>query len=236
MLPTHSSFPFPFREGAHFLIDKPAGWTSFDVVNKLRWRIRKHLGVKKFKVGHAGTLDPMATGLLNLCVGPWTKRLQELEGLDKSYTGTIQLGGRTPSYDAETEVDQHYPTDHLTLDALQKQADQLSGPIDQLPPIFSAIKVDGQPLYKRARRGETVDIKPRRVTVHQFALDHFTGTTVDFTVACSKGTYIRSLAHDLGQAVGSGGYLVALRRTAVGPYRVEDAWELEELLETIPLP
>jgi tRNA pseudouridine55 synthase len=216
-----------------FLIDKPPGWTSFDVVNKLRWHIRKKLGVKKFKVGHAGTLDPMATGLLNLCVGKWTKRLQELEGLDKTYTGTIRLGASTPSYDAETEIDETFPTDHLSLDRLREASTQFTGAIDQVPPVFSAIKVDGQPLYKRARRGEKVAVKSRPVRVDRFELSNFTGTSVDFTISCSKGTYIRSLAHDLGRSVGSGGYLTALRRTAVGPYRVEDAWELETLLKSV---
>jgi tRNA pseudouridine55 synthase len=236
MLPASTQPPFSYREGALFLIDKPQGWTSFDVVNKLRWKIRKHLGVKKFKVGHAGTLDPMATGLLNLCVGKWTKRLQELEGLDKSYTGTIRLGQTTPSYDAETEVDEHYPTDHLDLEKLQQATERFIGDIQQLPPMFSAIKVDGQPLYKRARRGESIEVKPRAVSVQQFELENFTGTTVDFTISCGKGTYVRSLAHDLAQEVGSGGHLVALRRTRVGPYHIEDAWQLEELLDLIPNP
>ena len=235
MLPATTVPPFHFREGALFLIDKPQGWTSFDVVNKLRWRIRKHLGVKKFKVGHAGTLDPMATGLLNLCVGPWTKKLQDLEGLGKSYTGTIRLGATTPSYDAETAEDATYPTDHLTLDLLRERAQQFTGAIEQIPPMYSAIKVDGQPLYKRARRGETIEVKARTVEVSQFELSNFTGQSVDFAISCSKGTYIRSLAHDLALAAGSGGYLTALRRTAVGPYRVEEAWVLEELLAVIPL-
>ncbi|WP_116124510.1 tRNA pseudouridine(55) synthase TruB [Lewinella sp. IMCC34183] len=234
-LPAATTPPFPFREGALFLIDKPQGWTSFDVVNKLRWRIRKHLGVKKFKVGHAGTLDPMATGLLNLCVGKWTKRLQELEGLDKEYTGTIRLGATTPSYDAETEVDSTFPVAHLTLEHLRAAAASLTGDLQQLPPVYSAIKVDGQPLYKRARRGEAIEVKARPVRVDRFELSNFTGESVDFHVACGKGTYVRSLAHDLGQAVGSGGHLTALRRVSVGPYRIEEAWQLEELLEAIPI-
>ncbi|THH41567.1 tRNA pseudouridine(55) synthase TruB [Neolewinella litorea] len=233
MLPAATTPPFSFAEGALFLIDKPEGWTSFDVVNKLRWKIRKRLGVKKFKVGHAGTLDPMATGLLSLCVGKWTKRLQELEGMDKEYTGTIRLGATTPSYDAETEIDETYPTGHLDLPLLQRAAAQFIGPIEQLPPVYSAIKVDGQPLYKRARRGEKVTVQPRAVRVDRFDLHNFTGETVDFTVTCGKGTYIRSLAYDLGQAVDSGGHLVALRRTAVGPYRIEDAWQLDDLLDAI---
>ncbi len=170
-----------------FLIDKPRGWTSFDVVNKLRWRIRKHLGVKKFKVGHAGTLDPMATGLLTLCVGPWTKKLQELEGLGKSYTGSIRLGATTPSYDAETEEDAHYPTDHLSLELLREHAQQFTGAIEQVPPMYSAIKVNGQPLYKRARRGETVEVKARTVEVSQFDLSNFTGRRLISRSAVVRG-------------------------------------------------
>lgn len=218
-----------------FLIDKPQGWTSFDVVNKLRWRIRKHLGLKKFKVGHAGTLDPMATGLLNLCVGKWTKQLQQLEGLDKTYTGTIKLGATTPSYDAETEVDARFPTDRLSIEVLREAAVAFTGNIQQTPPMYSAIKVNGQPLYKLARRGQTVEVKSRPVAVAQFDLGNFTGEAVDFEISCSKGTYVRTLAHDLASAAGSGGYLTALRRTRVGKYRIEDAWNLDELLDSIPL-
>ncbi|WP_116105453.1 tRNA pseudouridine(55) synthase TruB [Lewinella sp. IMCC34191] len=233
MLPPADVPPFSLVEGALFLVDKPQGWTSFDVVNKIRYRIRKKLGVKKHKVGHAGTLDPMATGLLNICVGKWTKRLGELEGLGKSYSGTIQLGATTPSFDAETEIDGRYPTGHLNMEVLQAAAAELTGAIEQVPPVYSAIKVDGQPLYKRARRGEQIEVKARPVTVHEFSLTNFTGDTVDFYIRCSKGTYIRSLAHDLGQAVDSGGYLSALRRTEVGPYSIEQAWQLDELLEAI---
>ncbi|MEM9259850.1 MAG: tRNA pseudouridine(55) synthase, partial [Bacteroidota bacterium] len=161
MLPPTKSPPFTFAEGNLLLVDKPKGWTSFDVVNKLRWAIRKHLGVKKFKVGHAGTLDPMATGLLNICTGKWTKRLQELQGLDKSYTGTITLGATTASYDAEEPIDATYPTDHITEAMILEAAASLTGHLQQLPPIYSAIKVDGQPLYKKARNGQKVEVKPR---------------------------------------------------------------------------
>ena len=234
MIPPTTAPPFSFAEGCLLLVDKPAGWTSFDVVNKLRWAIRKHLGVRKFKVGHAGTLDPMATGLLCICTGRWTKRLGELQGLDKSYTGTIRLGATTPSYDAETEEDATYPTDHLTAEALAAAAAALTGPLEQLPPVYSAIKVDGQPLYKKARRGELVEVQPRPVRVDRFALTNFSGRSVDFAIDCGKGTYIRSLAYDLGRAVGSGGYLTALRRTSVGPYRVEDAWTVEDFLARLP--
>lgn len=234
MLPPTKSPPFPFAEGTLLLVDKPKGWTSFDVVNKLRWAIRKHLGVKKFKVGHAGTLDPMATGLLNICTGKWTKRLQELQGLDKSYTGTITLGATTPSYDAEEPIDAAFPTEHITEEMVRKAAASLTGDLQQLPPIYSAIKVDGQPLYKKARKGQHVEVKPRPVTVHQFTITRIDLPEVDFVISCSKGTYIRSLAYDLGKALDSGGYLTALRRTVVGPYRIDDAWTVEELLAVIP--
>ena len=233
MIPPATSPPFDFAAGTLLLVDKPSGWTSFDVVNKLRWKIRKKLGVKRFKVGHAGTLDPMATGLLCICTGKWTKRLAELQGLDKRYTGTIQLGGTTPSYDAETPVDETFPTDHVTTDALLAAARSLTGDLQQLPPIYSAIKVDGQPLYKRARKGETVEVKPRAVRVDEFTLTDIRPDAVDFDVRCGKGTYIRSLAYDLGKAVDSGGYLTALRRTEVGGYGIGGAWSVEELLLAI---
>ncbi len=216
------------------LVDKPKGWTSFDVVNKVRWAIRKHLGVKKIKVGHAGTLDPMATGMLNICTGKWTKRLQELQGMDKTYTGTITLGATTASYDAEEPINATFPTDHITEEMIQAAAASLTGPLEQLPPIFSAIKVDGQPLYKKARRGEMVEVKARPVTVHEFRITRIELPEVDFVISCSKGTYIRSLAYDMGKALDSGGYLTALRRTTVGPFEEQGMWNLEALLEKIP--
>ena len=234
MLDPMTTPPFPLREGCMFLIDKPKGWTSFDVVNKLRWAVRKHLGVKKIKVGHAGTLDPMATGMLNLCTGKWTKRLAELQGLDKTYTGTITLGGTTASYDAEEPVTATFPTDHITDASVRAAAATLTGDLQQLPPIYSAIKVDGQPLYKKARRGVAVEVKPRPVTVHEFRITRVELPEVDFVISCSKGTYIRSLAHDLGQALDSGGYLTALRRTRVGPYTEDQLWQLDDLLALLP--
>ena len=226
--------PFDFKEGCLLLVDKPKGWTSFDVINKVRWAIRNHLGVRKIKVGHAGTLDPMATGMLNICTGKWTKRLQELQGMDKTYTGTITLGATTPSYDAEEPIDATYPTDHITEEKILAAAASLTGPLEQLPPMFSAIKVDGQPLYKRARRGEMIEVKPRPITVHEFRITRVALPEVDFVIFCSKGTYIRSLAYDLGKALDSGGYLTALRRTVVGPYGEEAMWDLEALLQEIP--
>lgn len=234
MLPPTTTPPFTFQEGCLLLVDKPKGWTSFDVVNKVRWAIRKHLGVKKIKVGHAGTLDPMATGMLNICTGKWTKRLQELQGMDKTYTGTITLGATTASYDAEEPINATFPTNHITEEMIQEAAASLTGDLEQLPPIFSAIKVDGQPLYKKARRGEMVEVKARPVTVHEFRITRIELPEVDFVISCSKGTYIRSLAYDMGKALDSGGYLTALRRTTVGPFEEKNMWDLEVLLKEIP--
>jgi len=225
--------PFDFRAGTLLLVDKPKGWTSFDVVNKLRYAIRRLYGQKKFKVGHSGTLDPMATGLLVICTGKWTKRLEELQGLPKNYTGTIKLGATTPSYDSETEEDAQFPISHLKKSDLKQAAEKLTGEIQQVPPVFSAIKVDGQPLYKKARRGEKVKVKARKVTIHQFDLTHVEMPFVDFSVGCSKGTYIRSIAYDFGKSLKSGGYLTALCRTAIGDYQLEDAWQVKDLVDHI---
>jgi tRNA pseudouridine55 synthase len=222
--------PYNFLAGATLLIDKPKGWTSFDVVNKIRYKLRHRLRVKKIKVGHAGTLDPMATGLLILCTGKFTKKLARYQNLDKEYTGTIILGATTPSYDAETNIEEHFPTGHITPELLEQARQQFIGDIDQVPPMFSAIKVDGQPLYKRARRGETVKVMPRTVHIRDFRFTRIELPEIDFRVQCSKGTYIRALAHDLGKALRSGAYLSALRRTRIGPFRIEDAWDLEELV------
>ena len=214
------------------LIDKPLKWTSFDVVNKLRYGLKRLLQVKKIKVGHAGTLDPLATGLLIICTGKATKQIDNYQGMPKEYTGTLKLGATTPSYDAETEPDAAFPVDHITEAQLHAAAQQLTGFIEQVPPMFSAIKVDGQPLYKKARQGKTVERKSRTIEISQFELTEIRlpESEVDFLIRCSKGTYVRTLAHDFGAAVGSGAYLTALRRTAIGEYRVENAWELEALM------
>jgi len=222
-----------FLEGALLLVDKPQGWTSFDVVNKVRWLLRKKLEVKKIKVGHSGTLDPMATGLLLICTGKWTKKLNELQGLDKAYTGTITLGGETPSFDAETEVINEKPIDKIDLATVEMVIEQFVGEIDQVPPVYSAIKVDGKRLYKSARAGKEVKPEPRRVMVEEFEVKRFELPQIDFVVRCSKGTYVRSLAHDLGQKLGCGGYLSALRRTEVGPYHVRDSFQVSELVEKL---
>ncbi len=224
---------FNFQTGETLLVNKPQGWTSFDVVNKIRYRLRHITGVKRIKVGHAGTLDPMATGLLIICTGKFTKKLNDFQGLDKTYTGTMHLGKTTPSYDAETEVDQTYPTAHLTDDLLQKATTQFMGEIEQIPPMYSAIKVDGQRLYKAARKGKILELKPRNVRIDSFELTRIELPDVDFSVTCGKGTYIRSLAYDFGKAVDSGAYLSALCRTQIGDFRLEDAWELEALIEVL---
>lgn len=224
---------YDFLAGATLLVDKPLEWTSFDVVNKIRYALRKTLDVKKIKVGHAGTLDPLATGLLIICTGKSTKTIDSIQALYKEYTGTIKLGATTPSYDAETEEDATFSLDGLTEDKIKANCQQFIGPIAQFPPIFSAIKVDGQPLYKKARKGEKVEVKARNITIHDFDLTRIELPEVDFRVKCSKGTYIRSLAHDFGKTLNNGGYLKALRRTKIGEYSVDNAWDLPELIKHI---
>ena len=230
---------YDFLTGAMLLVDKPQGWTSFDVVNKIRYKLKHRLNVKKIKVGHAGTLDPMATGLLIICTGKFTRKLAEFQGLPKEYTGTLRLGATTPSFDAESDVEETFPISHITPELLEQARQQFLGDIEQVPPMFSAIKVDGQPLYKKARKGEVVEIAPRPVKIFEFELTHVNLPDVCFRVRCSKGTYIRSLAHDFGKALHSGAYLTALRRTRIGRFRIEDAWNLDDLvafLEDAPAP
>lgn len=222
-----------FLDGAVLLVDKPQGWTSFDVVAKLRSKLRKVYQVKKLKVGHAGTLDPMATGLLIICTGKETKRISDYQDQSKYYTGTMRFGATTPSYDADAEIDAHYPTDHLHPDLIKAALPAFTGPIMQRPPMFSAIKVDGQPLYKKARKGEIIEVQPRPVQVYAFELTHIALPEVDFAVHCSKGTYIRSLVHDLGRSLESGAFLTALRRTAIGDFSVEQAWTVPQLMTAL---
>ncbi len=224
-----------FENGIVFLIDKPLNWTSFDVVNKLRWELRRITKNKKIKVGHAGTLDPLATGLLLICSGKLTKRIDELMAIEKSYTGTMQLGAITPSLDAETPISQTFPTEHIVPDTLEIARRRFVGNIEQIPPIFSAIKVDGERLYKDAHKGNFAEaeekLKPRSVQIHDFAVRNLSlENQLDFYVRCSKGTYIRSLARDFGAACGSGAYLSALRRVGIGEFSVEKAWNLEALI------
>jgi len=223
-----------FKDGQILLFDKPLEWTSFQLVNKVRWLIRSHCGIKKIKVGHAGTLDPLATGLLIICTGKFTKRIQELQGQEKEYTGTFTLGATTPSYDLETEVDNTFPIDHLNEEVLSNAIPQFLGEIEQYPPVFSALKKDGKRLYEYARKGEEVKIDSRKVSISSFTLTRIDLPEVDFQVSCSKGTYIRSLAHDFGKAVESGGHLSALRRTKIGDFNVNDSYDLDRFIATLP--
>ncbi|MEM7381824.1 MAG: tRNA pseudouridine(55) synthase TruB, partial [Bacteroidota bacterium] len=212
-----------FLEGQILLIDKPLEWSSFQAVNAVRWAIRKAFNLKKIKVGHAGTLDPLATGLLLICTGKFTKRISELQGQNKEYIGTITLGATTPSYDLETEIDQRFPTDGISPESIYKTAEQLTGTQEQLPPIFSALKKDGKRLYEYARDGKEVTIKPRTIEILSFEITAIKMPEVQFKVQCSKGTYIRSLAHDFGQILGCGAHLSELRRTKIGDYNVNNS-------------
>ena len=222
-----------YKNGQVLLIDKPLTWTSFQVVNKLRWEIRQRFNIKKIKVGHAGTLDPLATGLLIICTGKQTKQIDTYQGQVKEYTGTFTLGGTTPSYDLETEIDNTFPTAHITEELLHETTKQFIGEIQQKPPIFSAIKKDGKRLYELARKGETIEIKERTVTVSSFEITKIKLPEVEFRIICSKGTYIRSIAFDYGKALNSGGYLSALRRTKIGNFSVDDAFSVEEFITNL---
>ena len=224
-----------FLSGQVLLIDKPLHWTSFQVVNKLRWAIRKAFDIKKIKVGHAGTLDPLATGLLIICTGKMTKQINTFQAQVKTYTGTIVLGSTTPSYDLETEINKTFSTAHITEDLIQQTTKQFIGNIEQYPPIFSAVKKEGKRLYEFARAGETVEIKPRTIHISEFEIIEIDGLNIHFKVVCSKGTYIRSLAHDFGKALQSGGYLSELRRTNIGDFNVNDALSIEDFIKDLPI-
>ena len=226
--------PEDYLEGQILLIDKPLTWTSFQAVNKLKFGLIKELKLpKKFKIGHAGTLDPLASGLLIICTGKFTKRIEELQGQAKEYTGTITVGATTPSYDLETEINETFPTEHITEALIHETLPQFIGEIDQKPPVFSAIKKDGKRLYESARAGIEVEIKTRKVTVSQFEITRIALPEIDFRIVCSKGTYIRSIAYDFGLALNSGGHLTALRRTKIGDYSVENAVEPEAFIEAL---
>lgn len=222
-----------YKNGQVLLIDKPLNWTSFQVVNKLRWEIRQRFNIKKIKVGHAGTLDPLATGLLIICTGKQTKEIHIYQGQIKEYTGTITLGATTPSYDLETEIDQTFTTEHITEDLLKETTKQFIGDIQQKPPIFSAIKKDGKRLYELARKGETTEINARTVTIAEFEITNIDLPKVDFKVVCSKGTYIRSLAFDFGNALNSGAHLSALRRTKIGDFSVDNANSVDDFIKNL---
>lgn len=222
-----------FLNGQVLIIDKPLNWTSFQAVNKLRWEIRHTFNIKKIKVGHAGTLDPLATGLLVICTGKMTKQINIFQGQVKEYTGTFVIGSTTPSYDLETEIDHTFPTDHITDDLILQTTQQFIGDIEQYPPVFSAIKKDGKRLYEFARAGEDVEIQSRTVSISEFEITKIDGNNLDFRVVCSKGTYIRSLAHDFGKALNSGAHLSVLRRTKIGDFNVDDALSPEAFIKSL---
>ncbi|WP_420603878.1 tRNA pseudouridine(55) synthase TruB [Flagellimonas sp.] len=212
-----------FLNGQILLIDKPLEWSSFQAVNALKWAIRKKFDLKKIKIGHAGTLDPLATGLLIICTGKFTKKIPELQGQIKEYTGTFTLGATTPSYDLETEVDETFSTEHITDEDIKSATKQFLGEIVQVPPVFSALKKDGKRLYEFAREGKKVEIKSRKIEISEFEIVQIEMPKVHFRVVCSKGTYIRSLAHDFGKSLQSGAHLSSLRRTKIGDFNVSNA-------------
>ncbi|GGD95866.1 tRNA pseudouridine(55) synthase TruB [Planktosalinus lacus] len=216
-----------FQEGQILLIDKPLNWTSFQVVNKVRWLIKKQFKLKKIKVGHAGTLDPLATGLLIICTGKFTKQIDTYQGQEKEYTGTFTLGATTPSFDLETEINERFDISNLTEEKIHAATHQFIGEIQQQPPVFSALKKDGKRLYEFARSGEDVEVAFRTVHVSVFEITRISLPEVDFRVQCSKGTYIRSLAHDFGKVLENGAHLSALRRTKIGNFSVENALQIE---------
>jgi len=222
-----------FLEGQLLLLDKPLEWTSFQLVNKIRWAIRKTYGIKKIKVGHAGTLDPLATGLMLICTGKMTKKIDQFMGMDKSYSGTFRLGATTPSYDLETTVTNPKSIDHITNALLEETRRSFLGKIQQKPPLHSAIKKDGKRLYTIARAGETTEIPSRDITISSFELTKINLPEVTFSVSCSKGTYIRSLAHDFGQVLGCGAHLTSLCRTSIGNYNLSDSLTLNTFLHSL---
>lgn len=217
-----------YQEGALVLVDKPLHWTSFDVVNKLRWCLRPKCG--KLKVGHAGTLDPLATGLVIVCMGRWTKEIEKYMGQQKEYIARLTFGATTPSFDLETAVEGHYPFAHIDRELLEQVLQKFTGEIDQIPPVYSAVRVDGVRAYKQARKGKDTEMQARKVYVKEIEILNMEMPVVELRIVCGKGTYIRSLANDIGKACGSGAYLSALRRTAIGGFRVENANNMEDLV------
>jgi tRNA pseudouridine55 synthase len=222
-----------FLEGQMLLIEKPIGWSSFDVVKKIKYLIRKRYNLKNIKVGHAGTLDPLASGLLIICTGKFTKKISEIQDKRKIYTGIITLGGTTPSFDLETEIEKNYKTDHISEDLIKKTTIKFLGEINQVPPIFSALKKDGERLYEKARRGEKIKINSRKVTIYKFESKLLHKINVHFILECSKGTYIRSIANDLGAALNCGGYLSKLCRTDIGEFSLSNAMSINSFEDHI---
>lgn len=222
-----------FLEGEILYVDKPLEWTSFNVVKRLRSVMLRRMGIKKMKVGHAGTLDPLATGVMIVCTGKATKLIDSLQAGVKEYVATIALGATTPSYDLETSIDATYPTDHITRELVEQTLSKFIGAIEQVPPAFSACKVDGQRAYKMARRGEEVELKAKTLVIDEIELLGYSPTEITVRVVCSKGTYIRALARDIGLALGSGGHLTALRRTRVGDITVDRCLSIDDIVEVL---
>lgn len=222
-----------YLQGEVLYIDKPLGWTSFDAVKRLRGAITRRTGIRKLKVGHAGTLDPLATGVMVICTGRATRRIEELQAGVKEYVATIRLGATTPSFDLETEVNATYPTEHITRESVEKVLKQFVGTISQTPPEFSAIKVNGKRAYEMARNGRAVELKPKTLVIDQIELLEFAPESITIRVVCSKGTYIRALARDIGEALASGGHLTALRRTRVGNVSIADCLTVDQCTELV---
>lgn len=224
---------YDFQKGETLLFDKELDWTSFDLVRKLRNFLTRETGIKKLKVGHAGTLDPKATGLMIVCTGKQTKNIDLLQAKEKEYIAQIKLGATTPSFDLESAEDEIFPTDHLTLELVQIALASFMGEIEQVPPMFSAVKIDGKRAYEHARKGTYLVLQPKRITISELEVLEFSQNKIVLRIVCSKGTYIRSLARDLGIALNCGAYLVGLIRTRIGEMRLEDAWDLEEFIKKL---
>ena len=222
-----------FREGYIAVIDKPLEWTSTDVVRKIKYVLINRLGYKKIKIGHAGTLDPLATGVLLVCIGKATKMVNALQAEEKEYIAELELGASTPSYDMEHPIDQRYPTEHITREMVETVLKKFTGRIEQVPPAFSACKIDGKRAYKMARKGHEVELKPKLLVIDEIELLEYSQTSITIRVVCSKGTYIRALARDIGKALNSGGHLTALRRTRVGDVKVEECLTVEQAVEML---
>ena len=221
--------PEQFQDGFIQLVDKPYTWTSFQLVNKLKYVLKNDYGLKKIKIGHAGTLDPLATGLLIICIGKATKQIETLQAGEKEYTGTFVLGATTPCFDKEKPIDATYPIEHITNDLLLETAQKFTGDIEQIPPTFSAVKIGGRRAYDFARNAEEVEIKPKNIHISTFELTRIALPEVDFRIVCSKGTYIRAIARDFGFALNSGAHLSALRRQRIGNFSVNDALQIDEV-------
>lgn len=220
-----------FIEGEVLFLNKPLRWTSFDLVNKVRWHISKKLKIKKIKVGHAGTLDPLATGVMILCTGKSTKRIEEFQYQTKEYIATLSLGATTPSFDLEMPIDKTFPTEHITRELIDEVIPKFKGEIWQVPPIYSAVKVDGKKAYDYARNGESVELKSKLLVIDEIEVLDFSENQLKIRVVCSKGTYIRALARDIGQALDSGAYLIALERTKIGNVTLASCMEIETFIK-----